>query len=275
MRFRAIRERHFNATTVVAVIALVFAMTGGAWAAKHYLITSTTQISPKVLKALKGANGKAGPAGPAGPAGAAGAGTAGPSGPQGPGGPGGPAGPAGPEGKAGSKGATGATGSPWTAGGTLPTKATETGTWAFGPINKPFAGVKVLVASFTIPLTAPLGGGETCFGPGFGHPVASTCHVHFINESGEEQTGPEGEEKLDRTVAGACLGTVEQPTATSGNFCMYAAKGFSNVAIASSFGIERPEGGENGEAGRTGALWEIGLGSGTSAEGYGTWAVTG
>ena len=79
--FDAIRTR-INATTVVAVLALVFAMTGGAYAAKKYLITSTKQISPSVLKSLQGkagaagangAQGAAGPAGPVGPQGAAGA----------------------------------------------------------------------------------------------------------------------------------------------------------------------------------------------------------
>ena len=60
---------------VVATLALVFAMAGGAAAATHYLITSTKQISPKVLKELKkpGATGARGPAGAAGPAGTAGA----------------------------------------------------------------------------------------------------------------------------------------------------------------------------------------------------------
>lgn len=58
---------------VVATLALVFAMSGGALAASRYLITSTKQISPKVLKQLKGGKeGSAGPAGPAGPAGATG-----------------------------------------------------------------------------------------------------------------------------------------------------------------------------------------------------------
>ena len=38
---------------VAATLALVFAMSGGAPAANHYLITSTNQISPKVLKELK------------------------------------------------------------------------------------------------------------------------------------------------------------------------------------------------------------------------------
>src|SRR5437870_8839742 len=56
----------------LATLALVFAMSGGALAAKHYLITSTKQISPKVLKKLKGKTGKSGATGPAGLAGAAG-----------------------------------------------------------------------------------------------------------------------------------------------------------------------------------------------------------
>jgi hypothetical protein len=52
-------------------LALVLAMSGGAWAASHYVVTSTKQVSPKVLKALKGNSGPAGPAGAAGAAGAA------------------------------------------------------------------------------------------------------------------------------------------------------------------------------------------------------------
>jgi len=59
--------------TVLAVVALVFAMTSGAVAAKKYLITSTKQISPSVLKKLTGKPGPAGPAGAAGKAGANGA----------------------------------------------------------------------------------------------------------------------------------------------------------------------------------------------------------
>jgi hypothetical protein len=54
---------------VVATLALVFAMSGGALAASKYLITSTKQISPKVVKSLKGKNGKTGKTGATGPAG--------------------------------------------------------------------------------------------------------------------------------------------------------------------------------------------------------------
>jgi hypothetical protein len=67
---------------VAATLALILAMSGTAIAAKHYIITSTRQIKPSVLRKLRG---KAGPAGRQGPAG--------PAGPQGPQGPGGPAGP--------------------------------------------------------------------------------------------------------------------------------------------------------------------------------------
>ena len=65
--------------SVIAVLALFFAMGGTALAAHHYLITSTSQIKPSVLTKLKGNAGKNGAQGPAGAAGAAGA--QGPAGP--------------------------------------------------------------------------------------------------------------------------------------------------------------------------------------------------
>jgi hypothetical protein len=65
----------------LALGAVVFAIGGGtAFAGVHYLITSTKQIRPSVLRSLK----KRGPAGPQGKQGAPGAqGLAGPQGPQG------------------------------------------------------------------------------------------------------------------------------------------------------------------------------------------------
>ena len=51
---------------VAATIALVLSMSGGALAAGHYLVNSTKQINPKVLKSLKGARGTPGSTGPAG-----------------------------------------------------------------------------------------------------------------------------------------------------------------------------------------------------------------
>ena len=57
-------RRHLNYANVIATLALVFAMSGGALAANHYLINSTKQINPKVLKKLKGnSQGKTGATG--------------------------------------------------------------------------------------------------------------------------------------------------------------------------------------------------------------------
>jgi hypothetical protein len=143
--FSALRTR-FGIPGLIATVALVFAMTGGAFAAK-YLITSTKQISPSVLKKLKGA------AGPAGAPGAPGA--------QGPAGPGGPAGAAGKDGvtgatgPTGAKGATGATGSPWTLSGTLPSGKTETGFWAVNATKADEFGAYAPI-TFNIPLAAGL-----------------------------------------------------------------------------------------------------------------------
>jgi len=77
----------------IAIAALFFALGGGAVAASHhYVITSTKQIKPSVLAKLKGAKG---------PAGQSATGQVGPQGLQGP---------SGATGAVGAKGATGATG---------------------------------------------------------------------------------------------------------------------------------------------------------------------
>jgi hypothetical protein len=65
-------RKHLSYANVVATLALLFAMSGGALAASHYLINSTKQINPKVLRKLAGKTGKTGPPGPQGPQGATG-----------------------------------------------------------------------------------------------------------------------------------------------------------------------------------------------------------
>jgi hypothetical protein len=57
---------------VAASLALVLAMSGGAFAANRYLLNSTKQINPKVLKKLKGARGADGATGQRGATGATG-----------------------------------------------------------------------------------------------------------------------------------------------------------------------------------------------------------
>jgi hypothetical protein len=76
------RLRRPSTSTVIASLALFFALGGTAIAARHYLITTTSQIKPSVLAKLKGNAGRAGAQGPAGAPG-----LQGPQGPQGPAGP--------------------------------------------------------------------------------------------------------------------------------------------------------------------------------------------
>jgi hypothetical protein len=90
---RGVRAR-VSYANVVATLAILFSMTGAAVAAKHYLINSTSQISPKVLKAIEGHH----------------TGTPGAAGAQGPAGPAGPVGPQGVPGNEGPRGATGPAG---------------------------------------------------------------------------------------------------------------------------------------------------------------------
>jgi hypothetical protein len=49
-------RRRLSYANVVATMALVLSMSGGALAAKHYLLSSTRQISPKVLRSLEAGN---------------------------------------------------------------------------------------------------------------------------------------------------------------------------------------------------------------------------
>lgn len=76
-------RRHVTYANVVATLALVLAMSGSAIAAKHYLLSSTKQIKPSLLKQLRragprGATGATGPAGATGASGPSGA-SAGPA----------------------------------------------------------------------------------------------------------------------------------------------------------------------------------------------------
>ena len=210
--FSALRKRmRFSPATVIAGLALVFAMTGGAYAAKKYLITSTKQISPSVLKSLQGkagpagANGAQGAAGPAGPQGAAGvggakgdAGAAGKDGSAGTAGPAGATGPKGETGLKGSNGAAGAAGATGPAGPTcpggeclLPVGATETGVWSF---DMTLNSHSVLNVSISFPLR-----------------LASAPTLTWVEPS---LSGTPG------AVTG-CPGTVTEPKAETGKLCVY------------------------------------------------------
>src|SRR5437763_1335294 len=136
-------RKPFSYANITATLALFFAMSGGALAAKHYLISSTNQISPKVLKRLKGNTGKPGHAGKEGPPGKEGA-----TGKEG------LAGKEGIEGRPGKQGPEGALGKEGKEGAyptVLASGQTESGDWGGGFTAGGKAEYRT-VTSFPIPL---------------------------------------------------------------------------------------------------------------------------
>lgn len=284
--FSAIRRRlHFSPATVIAGLALVFAMTGGAYAAKKFLITSTKQISPSVLKQLQG---KAGVAGAPGAAGAQGA--QGPAGPAGPGGPAGSAGGKGETGPAGAKGEKGATGNAGSAGAkgatgatgasgatgfteTLPSGKSETGTWSFRMPSTTGGAEAITPISFPIPLAhAGLEDGATGVQKAF----------FFTSEQAEL-----GEFEVENPVshsmeATGCHWVLEDPEAKPesskpGTLCAFEEFGGSVGSTVGSFFFAPP--GETGDRGYGPSGSYLYFFKRITAEpkepfAYGTWVVT-
>ncbi|HKT82492.1 MAG TPA: hypothetical protein VJQ84_01505 [Solirubrobacterales bacterium] len=260
-------------------MALVFAMFGGAYAASNG--------SSDGGKATASAKAKKGPRGPRGPKG-----DTGPAGPQGPAGPKGDAGPAGAPGAAGAAGASvtntavptgnatkcsklggseftvgggtptfacngkaGSEGSPWTAGGTLPPEATETGVWSATYKEQTYIPI-----SFSIPLAEPL----------------DENHIRFVNKNGKEWN-PASETEVTPVN---CTGDVAVPTAPEGFLCFYvgnfAGYGGGESGVVPFF--QNPgehEWGAVGGASVSGALLSL-ISTGSATEmAWGTWAVTG
>jgi Collagen triple helix repeat (20 copies) len=218
--FSAIRKRLTYANAAMT-LALVFAMSGGAYAAKHYLITSTKQISPKVLKSLVG---KAGPAGAPGARGAAG--------------------PAGSQGPAGAKGENGAAGTNGANGTSVTSKQLSTSEAACGKQGgaefTAAEGAKTTACDGTTGFTSTLPKGETLKGEwsmtasaageysyvgtgvSFGIPLKVAPVAHYIRTTGDEPFYNATEKKEEERSQPACKGTAEEPTATAGNLCVYA-----------------------------------------------------
>lgn len=244
--------------TLLALLALVFAMSGGALAMngnrggsrggrRAGVVAARAAGRPKAAVGARGPRGVRGPAGPAGKSGAAGA--SGAQGVQGPAGPQGPAGAAGAKGAPGEKGETGEigevgekgpagpkgeTGAPWPAGGTLPANATETGAWSVNP--REGEPLQFYAISFPIPLA----------GDGL-----DSEHVLVAPNS-------------------KCSGTVAEPKAEPGYLCLYTEANI-NVELSA---IAKPSPSGEGGAGAAGALLHV-EGKGTPAVAWGTWAVTG
>jgi hypothetical protein len=238
---RAIREPFGTAGLAVACIALIAALGGTALAAKGALTGKQKKEVEKIAKKFAGkpgAPGAAGSEGKQGPAGAAGKdGTNGSNGTNGKDGTNGTNGTDGVDGEspvgthfAGNAEPTGnpcegaggveyeiqsteevsivcngEEGSPWTAGGTLPPGAMETGAFSVQGSNETEAEVELglfSTVSFSIPLASPLDAEHVKLAGGFPFPEACKTFKldgegHFIN------------------------GTVNEPFARPGYLCVY------------------------------------------------------
>jgi Collagen triple helix repeat (20 copies) len=225
-------RNRFGIPGVISVIALVFAMLGGAYAASDNAGGGKATASAKAKKGPRGPKGPKGPAGPAGPQG-----------------PAGPAGAKGDTGAAGSNGTNGNDGAPGIDGtdgidgtsvttsaasaeecpsggikvtsasppakvcngqsgftATLPPEATETGAWAYAVPN---LEVRAAAISFPIPLAAA---------------DAASTTVNISNEDPEE-------------FEQECPGTAAEPKAEPGALCLYIG-GFSTTAPTA---VSRPD----------------------------------
>ncbi len=275
----------FGIPGVISVIALVFAMFGGAYAASNNSSGSgKATASAKAKKGPRGPKGATGPAGPGGAAGPAGAngkdGANGTNGSNGaPGAPGKsvtvtevPTEEAECEGRGGAiverEGAgsgtevcAGKEGSPWTAGGTLPSEKTETGAWSIGNITAGAAPTMALTInspiSFAIPLAAEL----------------DETHIHYVNTSGKEVHGATEIEPVEcENAANPGAASAANPEAKPGNLCVFAAKEEEAKSKDADITRAASEFGETG-ASTAGALVGIHV-QGAGAEANGTWAVT-
>ncbi len=271
--FSAIRK-HLNPATIAAFVALIFAMTGGAFAASSQGGRPASQAGrpgSKTTLAIAAKNrakakAKTGPRGPAGPAGKSGA--AGATGPAGATGATGSPGAQGPMGETGATGAAGINGTNGTNGltgftSTLPSEKTETGAWSFSTSNEI---IIISSISFPIPLAETL----------------SESQVHYVGTNGKEESKVQGGGEVQSTQ---CLGTAAAPTATPGNLCVYqefttgvdlAAVSGSEIATTHIFppgGDPPPFGAELG-AGTNGAGLEFIPEAGANHIGWGSWAVT-
>jgi len=207
--FSRLHNRLGTAGFVLAIVALVAAVAGTAFAATGLNGKQKKEVKTIVRKMIKQI--------PPGPAGAAGLnGAVGPAGPQ---------------------------GDPWTAGGTLPSGQTETGTWGASFVNESGAAA----VTFPIPLAAAL----------------DAKHVKKVDVG--QQPPAECDDGSGEASSGA------NPEADPGFLCVFATK-FDNGGSISGGQPSNPLTFETGAA-KTGA--GLFLQSPASSDtGMGTFAVT-
>ena len=303
-------RKHLTPSTAIALLALVFALTGGAFAATNH---SAGPLSASTAKSKAKAKTKAGARGPAGPAGKNGA--VGPAGPAGAQGPAGAAGAAGAKGEPGAAGTTGAEGKNGTNGESV-TSATigngvhcgsggsefkagsavtyacngkegkEGSTGKEGPTGKegsPWTDGGTLPSKSTetgtwfasgMPTKNPTGAIAMVVDPvSFPIPLKADLPASLIGfEEGEGEKSP-----ASAITAKECEGTYKEPKAAPGHFCLFVGRNASENVFAGGNAIfpQPLDGGNNFTVSTTGAL--IDVWAENSAEDVfadGTWAVT-
>jgi hypothetical protein len=209
------RQRRLGYANVTATLALVLTMSGGAFAAGHYLINSTKQINPKVLRKLHGARGARGIAGQNGPVG-----------------------PQGVTGAIGSRGARGPQGEPgFSALSQLPSGRTESGDFALSAPAANAAETLSTAVTFSVPLTAAIAaekvefatvtvGKEHCAGPGTAAKgylcvyTNSTTNVEKPSTFNPEAAATDGTGRFGAGLSWKAV--AEAPAAVSGTYTLTA-----------------------------------------------------
>jgi hypothetical protein len=296
---------HLSYANVAATLALVFALTGGAFAASSRSgggspAKATVSVTPVAATTAK-KKAKAPARGPAGPKGATGAaGATGATGPAGATGPSGAQGSAGPNGTNGTNGEPGKEGTPGKEGESVKSKAytgsecpeggsefkvgAKTPTYACngekgvihpGETLAPEASETGAWTAGVVTLGTPLPVGDVLLVPvasftiPLGKPLGE-LEVHYVNPAGEEVI-ENGGRTVQPPLAG-CPGKAAKPEATPGNFCVYAER--EEGVVSGSVNIHQPGTPLIEGAGTTGAVEDFKVTGTQQPESFGTWAVT-
>lgn len=285
-------RKHLTPSTFIALIALVFAVTGGAFAAGSHgngAQATASTASTHALAAKAKSKAKAPARGPAGPKGATGAtGATGPAGPAGATGPAGGTGPAGPQGPQGNTGANGNNGEPGVAGTSVTSKTVATSsatcedrggseftagntktTACNGKEGSPWTAGGTLPAektetgTFAVRGTASASSEVRSTAISFPIPLAvAPEEVEHIAVGGSPTTG--------------CAGSAEEPKAAPGFLCIY--EGEASLAHKGGLNYYNTINPAGGVVGTTGGLILFSTATpttpGEEVTAEGTWAVT-
>ncbi len=292
MRFSAIRNQ-ITYANIVVTLALVFAMTGGAFAVTGKGGAPSTVIAakgggPSAPSAVTAANKKGkskakalrGPAGPRGPEGK--------QGPVGLQGPAGANGKDGANGSSGEKGATGETGSQGNPGKSVVLGKVNTGI----ATCKEQGGVSVEVEGNAASKQSVCNGEPGVIHPGTtlpkgasetgtwiaieGTPEEAEAAISFpipLSATAAENTTPVYVPNTDTAPPAGCQGSAAEPEAQEGHLCLFQGPAFYQHGHEFGEAFFKP-GVREGGVGTTGTRFLITSAEGAHARFVGTWAVT-